>query len=30
MDDPLALPVNITDWNRVGNFQPDLVIVPGR
>jgi hypothetical protein len=29
-NDPLALPVNVTDWNRVGNFQPDLLIVPGR
>jgi hypothetical protein len=29
-NDPLGLPVNITDWNRVGNYKSELMIVPGR
>lgn len=28
--DPLGLPVNVTDWNRVANYTPELMIVPGR
>lgn len=28
--DAIGLPVNVTDWNRVGNYTPELMIVPGR